>query len=123
MLFQRFLEDRSASVVPLLALAAVPVVGLIGASIDYSRAAAVQSAMQAAADSTSLAMAKNAASLSAQQLQTSAQAYFNAMFTRADAAAPTISVNYSTNGGSLVVVTATSSVSTMFMGIMGFNQL
>src|SRR5215813_1600477 len=105
MLFQRFLEDRSASVMPLLALAAIPIVGLIGASVDYSRAAAVQSAMQAAADSTSLAMAKGAASLNANQLQTNAEAYFNALFTRTDAATPSLSVSYSTNGGSRVLVT------------------
>ena len=123
MLFQRFLDDRSASVVPLLALAAIPVTGLIGASVDYSRAAAIQASLQAAADSTSLAMAKSAASLNAQQLQTNGQAYFNALFTRADAATPTISINYSTNGGSQVVVSATSSVNTMFMGVMGFRQL
>ncbi len=123
MLFQRFLDDRSASVLPLLALAAVPVVGLIGASVDYSRAAAVQTAMQAAVDSTSLALAKSAGSQSAAQLQTNAQAYFNAVFTRTDAATPTVSVSYTTTGGSKVVVNATSSVNTMFMGIMGFRTL
>ena len=123
MLFQRFLDDQSASVLPLLALAAIPVVGLIGASVDYSRAAAVQTAMQAAVDSTSLALAKNAASQTADQLTTSAQAYFNAVFTRTDAAPPNVSVSYSTNGGSQVVVNATSSVNTMFMGIMGFKTL
>ena len=123
MLFQRFLEDRSASVVPLLALVAVPVTGLIGASVDYSRAAAVQTAMQAAVDSTSLAMAKSAASLTAAQLQVNAQAYFSAVFTRTDAATPTVSVNYTANGGSQVVVTASSSVNTMFMGVVGFRQL
>ncbi len=123
MLFQRFLDDRSASVLPLLALAAVPVVGLIGASVDYSRAAAVQTAMQAAVDSTSLALAKSAASASAQQLQADAQAYFNAVFTRTDAATPTVGVNYTTNGGSQIVVTASSSVNTLFMGLMGFGEL
>jgi len=123
MLFQRFLDDQSASVLPLLAVAAIPVVGLIGASVDYSRAAAVQTAMQAAVDSTSLALAKDAASQSAAQLTTNAQAYFNAVFTRTDAAAPNVSVSYSSNGGSQVVVNATSSVNTMFMGIMGFRTL
>ena len=66
---------------------------------------------------------QGAASASAAQLQTNAQTYFNAVFTRTDAAAPTVSVNYSTNGSSQVVVTASSSVNTMFMGIMGFRQL
>src|SRR5689334_17622372 len=128
MLFQRFLDDRRGSVLPLLALAAIPVTGLIGASVDYSRAAAVQTSLQAAVDSTALAMAKDAASLSAQQLQTNATAYFNALFTRTDAAPPTVSVSYSTatsggQPGSQVVISATSSVNTLFMGVMGFRQL
>ena len=54
MLFQRFLDDRSASVLPLLALAAVPVTGLIGASVDYSRAAAVQTAAVALSSTSSI---------------------------------------------------------------------
>src|SRR5882724_11526636 len=113
MLFQRFLDDRSASVVPLLALAAIPVTGLIGAAVDYSRAAALQASLQAAADSTSLAMAKTASALSTEQLQANGTAYFNALFTRADAATPTVTVNYATDGGSKVVVSATSTVDTM----------
>jgi Flp pilus assembly protein TadG len=123
MVFQRFLDDRSASVMPLLALAAIPIVGLIGASVDYSRAAAIQSTLQAAADSTSLAMAKTAASLTADQLQSQAQAYFNALFVNTGATAPTIHATYTTTGGSQVAITANSSVNTVFMGIMGFSQL
>jgi Flp pilus assembly protein TadG len=128
MLFQRFLDDRRGSVVPLLALAAIPITGLIGASVDYSRAAAVQTSLQAAVDSAALAMAKNAASLSAADLQTNATAYFNALFTRTDAAPPVVSVSYSTatsggQPGSQVVISATSSVNTVFMGVMGFRQL
>jgi Flp pilus assembly protein TadG len=124
MVFQQFLEDRNGSVMPLLALAAIPLVGLIGASVDYSRAAAIQTTLQAAADSTSLAMAQNATSLTAAQLQTQGQAYFSALFANTGAAAPSVTVSYSTNSGNgQVVVSATTSVNTMFMGVMGFSQL
>jgi Flp pilus assembly protein TadG len=123
MLFQRFLDDRRASVVPLLALAAIPMTGLIGASVDYSRASAIRTSLQAAVDSTALAMAKNASSLGSQQLQTNGSAYFNALFTRTDAATPNVTVTYSSAAGSQVVVSASSSVSTLFMGVMGFQQL
>lgn len=108
---------------PLFALAAIPVVGLIGASVDYSRAAAMQTTLQAATDSTSLAMARTAASLTADQLPAQGQVYFNALFVNTSAAAPTVSVTYTTTGGSQVVVTANSSVSSVFMGVMGFTQL
>ena len=41
-LLQRFLQDRRGSITPMFALAIVPVVGLTGAAIDYSRANSVQ---------------------------------------------------------------------------------
>jgi len=123
MLFQRFRDDRSGSVMPLLALAAIPVVGLSGASGDYSRGAAIQATLQAAADSTSLAMAKTASTLSADQVQTQGQAYFNALFVNTGAATPTVNVNYTNTAGSQVVVTANSTVNTVFMSVMGFSRL
>ncbi len=61
MLFQRFLDDRNASVAPLLALAAVPLLGLIGASVDYGRASSAKATLQTAADSTALAVAQEIA--------------------------------------------------------------
>jgi Flp pilus assembly protein TadG len=123
MLFQRFLDDRSGSVMPLLAVAAIPMVGLIGASVDYSRAAALQATLQAAADSTSLAMAKTASTLGPDQIQAQGQSYFNALFASPAAATPTVSVTYSNTSGSQVVVTANSTVKTAFMSVMGFSQL
>jgi len=65
------------------------------ASVDCRRAAAVQTAMQAAVDSTSLAMAKSAASLTAAQLQTNAQDLFQS---GPMPPPPMVSVNYSTHG-------------------------
>jgi Flp pilus assembly protein TadG len=50
MLFQRFLDDRSASVAPFLAVAIIPILGLIGASVDYGRASLARSTLQAATD-------------------------------------------------------------------------
>jgi len=123
MMFIRFLNDRRGSTVPFFALAALPLFGLIGASIDYSRASAARSALQSAADSTSLAMSKNAASLSHDQLQASASSYFSALFARPDAATPTVSVSYNTSGGSQVAVSATSSVRTLFMGVVGYSSM
>ena len=46
MVFQRFLDDRNASVAPLLALAIVPILGLIGASVDYGRASSARATLQ-----------------------------------------------------------------------------
>src|SRR5947208_509023 len=79
MLLPRFLKDRRGGVAPMFALTLVPIVGFIGAAIDYSRANSIRTSMQAAADATSLAMSKLAPTLTQSQLQTQATAYFNAL--------------------------------------------
>src|SRR3954466_13843944 len=66
--FARFLTDRRGGVAPLLALGLVPLVGMVGAAVDYSRANSVRTAMQAALDSTALMLSKDAQNLSSAQL-------------------------------------------------------
>jgi Flp pilus assembly protein TadG len=60
MLLSRFLTDRNGSIVPMFAAALVPVIGLVGAAIDYGRASSVRSEMQAALDATALMLSKEA---------------------------------------------------------------
>ena len=121
--FRRFLEDRHASITPMFALAIIPIFGLVGAAVDYSRANSVRAAMQAAADSTALMLSKDASTLSASQLSAKATAYFQALFNRPEAKSLTITPVYSTTGGSSLTITASSSVDTSFMKIMGYPQL
>ena len=54
MLLARFFKDRKAGVAPLLALGIIPLVGTVGAAVDYSRASSVRAAMQAAGDATAI---------------------------------------------------------------------
>src|SRR3989304_4941657 len=68
MLLSRFLRDRKGSVVPLLALSAIPIMGAVAASVDYSRAATTRSAMQSALDATGLMLSKSAQGLTAPAL-------------------------------------------------------
>ena len=46
MLLKRFWKNRSGGVAPMLALAALPVMGFVGAAIDFSRAASVRTAIR-----------------------------------------------------------------------------
>jgi Flp pilus assembly protein TadG len=127
----RFFKDRRASVVPLFALSIIPIVGLIGASVDYSRASAVRAQIQAAADATALAMSKSS-SLNTSGFSDTAKQYFLAMMSRQDpktgafsvrpdALSPNVTVSYSTTSGSKIVVTGSATVKTMFMGIQGLG--
>ena len=67
-LFDRFMRTvresapaNAANVTVTFALATIPMVGFVGAAVDYSHANSVKTAMQAAADSTALMLSKTAA--------------------------------------------------------------
>ena len=64
----RFLRNRDGGVAPMLALAALPMFGLVGAAVDYSRAASARTAMQAALDATALMLSKDAQTISSGDL-------------------------------------------------------
>jgi Flp pilus assembly protein TadG len=123
MLLPRFLKDRRGGVAPMFALAIVPIVGFVGAAIDYSRANAARTAMQSALDSTALAMAKLAPTLTQSQLQTQATAYFNAMYNRPEAKNIVITPTYTTSGGTKLTVAGSATLDTAFMKLMGYSSL
>jgi Flp pilus assembly protein TadG len=121
----RFLKDHRGGVAPLFALAIVPIVGFTGAAVDYSRASAVRTNMQAAADATALAMAKLAPTLTQSQLQTQATAYFTAIFKDSYAKSFTLTPTYANAGGSAssLTMTVSGSLDTTFMNFLGFGTL
>ncbi len=119
----RFQRQRSGNVAITFALAVIPILAFVGAAIDYSRANALKVQLQDALDSTALMVSKNAASETSNALQTSAQTYFNALFTNAQAQNVQFTVSYSTSGGSSVVVNASAGMPTVFMNILGFKTL
>jgi Flp pilus assembly protein TadG len=119
----RFLKDGRGGVAPMFALAVIPIIGLTGAAVDYSRATAIKARMQAAADATSLAMAKLAPTLSQSQLQTQATAYFNAILNDSSTKNLTITPTYTTSGGSQLTIAVSGSMDTSFMKAMGYSSL
>ncbi len=123
MLFSRFLKNRRGGVAPMFAIAVVPIFGLVGAAVDYSRANSVRTGMQSAIDATALAMAKLAPTLTAAQLQQQTTAYFNAMFAHPEAKNLSVTPVYTTAGGSQLVISVSGSVDTSFMKIMGMSTL
>src|SRR5262249_25940608 len=74
---QAFRSARGGNVALIFAIAVIPIVGAVGAAVDYSRANSAKTDMQAALDSTALKLAKDgAATLSSTALQSSATSYF-----------------------------------------------
>src|ERR1043165_3520965 len=114
MRIRNFIQDRRGAVAPIFALAIIPVIGLVGMAVDYSRANSIKVKLQAALDATALAMARSAPTLTPQQLQDQTSAYFSAQFNRPDAKTVSVSTTYTTTDGSTLVVSATGSMETTF---------
>ena len=122
-MFSRFLRDRRGGVAPMFAIAIIPVIGLTGAAIDYSRAASVRTGMQAAIDATALAMARLAPTLTQSELQQKTTEYFNAMFNHPEAKNLVLTPTYTTTGGAQLTIAISGAVDTTFMKIMGYNSI
>ena len=119
----RFLQNREASVAPLLALVALPLFASVGASIDYGRAAAARTEMQAAVDASALMMAKDAKVADGTQLAANARSYFDANFQNAEVSniATTVATS-STSSGYTVTISATGSAGDEIHGAHGLFE-
>jgi Flp pilus assembly protein TadG len=121
--WRAFCNERSGNVAVTFAMATLPIIGGVGAAVDYSRANAVKASLQAALDSTALMLSREAATDSADQLQTNALKYFKANYTPANTNDIAVSASYTTNGGTEITVNASVDVPTVFMGIMGYTSI
>jgi Flp pilus assembly protein TadG len=90
---------------------------------DYSRGNSAKAAMQAATDATALMLSKEAANLTSAQIKSKAIDYFNANFNRTDVSNIQIAPSYATSGGSQIVVTATGTLPTSLLKVVGFSAL
>jgi len=118
-----FAAQRRGNVAITFALSLIPVLGLTGAAVDFSRANSMKAEMQAALDSTALMVSKTAATQTADQIQASAHNYFTALFTRPEASNVQITASYSNSSGSSVVVNASADMATDFMTVLGVKTI
>ena len=120
---QHFAGAREGNIATIFALALIPMLALVGAAVDYSRASAAKADLQSALDSTALMVSKNAASYTAAELQSKAQSYFVALFDTPEAKDVQVTATYSSSGGSKVVVTGSAELDTEFLGVVGWNTI
>ena len=118
-----FRVAHAGNVAITFALATLPIIAMVGFAVDYSRANAVKAAMQAALDSTALMISKEAATDTNTQLQTNAQKYFLALFARPDATNVTVTANFTTDGGTSVVVNGATDVPTSILAAIGYGVI
>ena len=125
MLIERFWRNRDGGAAPMLALAAIPLMGFVGAAIDFSRAASVRTSVQAALDATALALSKEAQTLSAADLGQRAHDMFFALFTRTDAngVAVTHQLSSPQDGSFVLKITGSGTVDPVFTKLLGTTQI
>lgn len=124
----RFARNEAGNIAVTFAIALVPLLGFVGAAVDYSRANAARAAMQVALDSAALMVSKDLSAnptMSATDVTSKATTYFNALYTNTNAGQITVTASYTTNtaNGSTVTVNGSGSVTTDFMKMVGFPQL
>ena len=118
-----FKAASHGNVTILFALSMIPVFGLVGAAVDYSRANSARSAMQAAVDATALMLSKDVAELSSSERSKKATDYFAALFNRTEVTDVTLTSVYSPSPNFQIVLSATGAVPTTVSKIIGFQKL
>jgi len=118
-----FCVARSGNVAVTFALATIPLIGAVGAAVDYSHVNSDRTAMQAAVDATALKLSKEISTLTTAQISQKATAYFTALYTRPEVTNISVTPTYTTTGGTQVVVSASGTVKASFVSLIGISQI
>jgi hypothetical protein len=122
MFFRRFRADCNGNTAMIFGLATIPIFGIAGAAVDFTTANSARTAMQAAADDSALAVAKEAYKLSLNQISQKGSDYFNANFRRSSTKIGQVTTTYDPSK-STVTVTANGTVKAAFMQLIHVSQM
>ena len=118
--FRRWMSDTRGNYAIIFALTLIPILVAIGGAIDISQAYVVKQRLTRALDAAGLAVAGQTGLTNA-QIQTMAQAYFNANYPASKIGVPgTISVTSTENNVNLTVA---AEMPTSLMGLVGIPKL
>src|SRR4029078_12713091 len=118
---RRLCGSTKANVTATFALSLVPIVGFVGAAVDYSHGNSVKTSLQAATDAAVLMLSKSASSMNQTQMETQALTYITALFNRPEATGLTVAVTYTSTNGSELLVSSSATVKSDFMNMMGVS--
>src|SRR6266536_3372977 len=112
-MWSRFFADPRGGVAPVFALGLVPLIGLVGAGVDYGRGSGARASMQAALDAAAMIVAKEASTLPQNQAGSRATELLNAQLGRDDITDLQVSATISSNSaGTTVTTSASGSIAT-----------
>lgn len=124
-LFSRFASDRNGNIAIIFALALVPLLSFVGAAVDYSLAARAKTKLMVALDTAVLvATAKSEITKSASAAQSDALKAFAGQMSAFGMTSSSVTITVTDSVTTRTASgTATSSVTTYFMGILGYKTL
>src|SRR5688500_2123924 len=124
-LLRRFSASERGNVMLTFALAMVPIIGFVGAAVDYSRGNSAKAAMQAAVDSTALMLSREAENLNSTQLKTRASDIFKALLHRPEVTNIALTPTFTNpNAGTHKLhLAATGKVATSFTKVIGHQTM
>ncbi|CAA7617006.1 TadE/TadG family type IV pilus assembly protein [Magnetospirillum sp. SS-4] len=115
----RLIHCRRGNIAVMFALSLIPVIASVGFGVDITRAYAVKSRMAAALDAAALAVGSSTGTNA--QLQQVGSNFFNANFPSGTLDA-TPAVTFTVNGD-IITGSASASIPTVIMNVVGINQL
>jgi Flp pilus assembly protein TadG len=123
---RNFCSHAGGNIAITFAIATLPIIGAVGAAVDYSSANRAKAQLDAIADATALsAVNLSAMSLSASTEQTNSVAYFKAQSAslKRGSVSTVASTVTDSSSGRTAVVTYTALVPTSIMGIAGIKNI
>jgi Flp pilus assembly protein TadG len=120
-LVHEFRSDTRGNIAIIFALVSIPLVALVGAAVDYTRAASARTALQSALDSAALMISKDAAKMTDSEITTRARQYVDSLYTATDTPIQSFTATYTPNTGSgaTIQLAAGGNMPTYFMRVMG----
>ncbi len=121
----RFRQAQGGNVAVLFGIAIVPILGFVGAAVDYTRVNNARTAMQTALDTAALMISRDAAGLTAAQITQKANDYFKALYKHPEALNVAVTATYTNSAaaGSKIVLNGSGTMNTDFMKVVGYPKL
>jgi Flp pilus assembly protein TadG len=126
----RFIHADKGNVAVIFAIASLPIFGLVGAAVDYTRVSNARASMQSALDSTALMLSKDLASgiIKSGDIDAKAKSYFAGLYTNTNATVVPGDIHAAytakdAQGYSTIAVSSSASMTTDFLKLAGFPQI
>jgi Flp pilus assembly protein TadG len=122
---RNFRSSERGNVMVMFSLATIPMIGFVGAAVDYSRGNSAKVEMQAAIDATGLMLSKEAQTLTGAQLAQKANDIFLALFNRPEVTNLVVTPAFSTPTTSSfkLVLDVTGKVPADFIKVLGVDYM